>query len=84
MKPIRAIRSDGGTLVINDSEKANILNKYFASIGEKLASDLNNQPTMSTVELIDRISPTVLEIEIEEDSVKENLSRLNVHKATGP
>ena len=39
---------------------------------------------MPTVELTDRISPTVMEIEMQEESVKENLLRLNTHKATGP
>ncbi|CAB3985461.1 Hypothetical predicted protein [Paramuricea clavata] len=83
MKTIRAIKSDTGALVTNDREIANILNKHFATTGEKLAGLLNSH-YVPTVELIDRISPTVMEIEIQEENVKENLLRLNTHKATGP
>ena len=49
-----------------------ILNKHFATTGEKLAGLLNSH-YVPTVELIDRISPTVMEIEIQEENVKENL-----------
>jgi hypothetical protein len=35
MKTIRAIKSDTGALVTNDREIANILNKHFATTGEK-------------------------------------------------
>ena len=70
-------------MVTNDREIANILNKHFATTGEKLAGLLNSH-YVPTIELIDRISPTVMEIEIQEENVKENLLRLNTHKATGP
>ena len=80
-KAIRAIKSDTCTLVTNDREIANILNKHFATTGEKLAGLLNSH-YVPTVELIDRISPTVMEIEIQEENVKDNLLRLNTHKAT--
>ena len=83
MNTIRAIRSDTGALVTNEREIANILNKHFATTGERLAGLLNNH-YVPTVELIDRISPTVMEIEIQEENVKESLLRLNTHKATGP
>ena len=81
---IRAIRSSNGTLVTNDKKKAEVLNNHFATVnvGENLAGNLNNQCT--SMELIDRISPTVMEIEVEEESVKKNLSSLNIYKATGP
>ena len=78
---ICAIRSSNGTLVTNDKKKAEILNKHFATVGENLAGSLNNQCTSK--ELIDRITRTVMEIE-EEESVKKNLSSLNIYKATGP
>ena len=45
MKTIRAIKSDTGALVTNDREIANILNKHFATTGEKLAGLLNNRYT---------------------------------------
>ena len=76
MKTIRAIKSATGASVTNDREIANILNKHFATTGEKLAGLLNSH-YVPTVELIDRISPTVTEIEIQEENVKENLLRLN-------
>ena len=82
-KTIRAIKSDTNAMVTNDREIANILNKHFATAGEKLAGLLNSH-YVPTVELIHRISPTVMEIEIQEENVKENLLRLNTHKATGP
>ena len=52
-------------------------------MGEKLARFIDNRH-VPTAELIDRISPTVMEIEMQDESVKENLLRLNIHKATGP
>jgi uncharacterized lipoprotein YajG len=51
MKTIRAIKSDTGALVTNDREIANILNKHFATTGEKLAGLLNNR-YVPTVELM--------------------------------
>ena len=43
--------------------KREILNKRFATVGKNLAGSINNQCT--SIELIDRISPTVMEIEVE-------------------
>jgi hypothetical protein len=82
MKAIREIKSDTDVLVTNEREIVNILNKHFATTGEKLAGFLINC-YVPTIELIDRISPTVMKIKIHEESVKENLLRLNIHKATG-
>ena len=64
------------------TRKREILNKRFATVGKNLAGSINNQCT--SIELIDRISPTVMEIEVEEESVKKNLSSLKTYKATGP
>ena len=72
---IRAIRSSNGTLVTNDKKKAEILNKHFATVGKNLTGSLNNQCT--SIELIDGISPTVMEIDVE-GSVKKDLSSLNI------
>jgi hypothetical protein len=44
MKDIRAIKSDTGAQVTNDREIENILNKHFATTGEKLAGLLIKQP----------------------------------------
>jgi hypothetical protein len=82
---ICTIKSDIGALVTNDREIADILNKHFATTGEKLAGLINNRH-VPRVDLTDRISPIVIdvmEIEIQEESAKENLLRLNMHKATG-
>jgi hypothetical protein len=62
---ICTIKSDIGALVTNDREIENILNKHFATTGEKLAGLLNNRhvPRVEPPIVID-----VMEIEIQEES----------------
>ena len=81
--PPPAIRRDDGTLATSDKEKAELLNSYFASIGENQAKKLP-RPTVPIQTLYTKVTPTIASIDITQETVKKYIETLNPQKATGP
>ena len=50
--------NDAGELVTNDSEKAELLNNYFADVGKKLASSFSSKDDENCMTHITRVTPT--------------------------
>jgi hypothetical protein len=66
-------------LTNSDKEKAEVLNEYFANVGERLAQNLlqGNQLNVYTV---NKVTPTVANIEITQELVCQEISKLNQTK----
>ena len=87
---IQAIRRDDGTLATDDKEKADILNKHFATVGQRLADE--NTPPSNHIELhpvstVVTTNPTstALDLVIPTSLVKHIVTtELKSNKATGP
>ena len=75
---IQALKSESG-LTETESEAAEILQKYFKSVFAVEGSEVI--PTFTTKLRPDQI---LREIEINRETVKKELERLNEHKAPGP
>ena len=64
-KKIGPLKDKNGSLVLKDSEKANVLNTYFANIGEELSKDLDKSNVNPS--LISRVTPSIQKFEISKD-----------------
>ncbi|GAB0208992.1 mitochondrial enolase superfamily member 1 [Grus japonensis] len=69
-----------GALVMEDTEKAELLNAFFASVFTAKASPQETQ-TLEVGEKVQRKEDLPL---VEEDQVREHLGKLDIHKSTGP
>jgi hypothetical protein len=69
---------DENTMTTTDSEKADVLNKFFCSVFTKEGSD--DIPTLNTRQY----SATLQNVSFTEDDVKEKLLQLNISKSAGP
>ena len=81
--PPPAIRRDDGTLATSDKEKAELLNNYFARIGESQAKNLPT-PTVPIQTLYIKVTPTIDTIDITQEKVRKYIEILKPQKATGP
>ena len=80
-RPILAIREPNGTLEITDTGKANILNEYFSTIGEKLANECLTPSTQNQVTNIHHITPTIMNIDLKGYS-SQNTSEVHMKDLT--
>ena len=62
---VRAITDSNEKLLTDEKAIANTLNQHFATVGERLAKEFTQQGDIGW-QLVDRISPTTSEIEINE------------------
>ena len=62
---------------------ANTLNQYFATVGERLAKEFIPQGDIGW-QLVDRISLTISEIDIDEEQLMKQLLHMKHDTATGP
>lgn len=79
---IGPLRSEDGSLAVNDMEKANLINDFFVNIGTRLARANNNLLKQS-----DRTGfsvPSVSDIIVREDSVQRKLKAIKPNKSSGP
>ena len=79
---IVGIRKQNGVIETCDKAKADILNEFFSSVGENLANEL--PPIVHDNSYINRITPTVMNITLSNESPHESLKRLKGNKACGP
>ena len=79
-REIPALETTNGDLVTNETDKADILNKYFAS-----QTDLNTQSLKLPDDYVeDRNTPTLQQIIVTKEQVLKALNSLKVRKSTGP
>ena len=80
LRNITAIRNTDGSLVINNKEKTEALNEYFANVCVNLANRLLT--TYSNPLTVGKVTPTITHIEISQDIYNE-ISKLKPGKASG-
>ena len=89
-KSIGPLRRNDGSLALIDKEKAQLMNSYFATIGENLINTLPSIIDTSQAENTNHDDPPVLStartssIVISNRTVLEKINKLKISKATGP
>ncbi len=81
--PILGIRKENRGIEINDNGKANILNEHFSTVGEKLANECMSH-TPNPAAYINRITPTIMTIDVSQDVIARSFNKLKANKACGP
>ena len=78
---IGPLKRQDGSLAVNDTEKANLINDFFANIGTRLGRANSNLPQQS-----DRndLVPSVTDITACEDLVRRKLKAIKPNKSAGP
>ncbi len=83
-KPILGIKGLDGKIITSDQEKAEIFNEHFSTIGEKLADSLPAVEYPTSTITINRVTPTVMDINLTYESVLQGVLNLKPDKACGP
>ena len=83
-KPILGIKGEDGKIVTSDQAKAAIFNQHFSTIGEKLANNLPTIDQHTSISIINRVTPTVMDIDLTYENVSTALTKLKADKACGP
>ncbi len=73
-----------GKIITSDQEKAEIFNEHFSTIGEKLADTLPPVEYPTSTITINRVTPTVMDINLTYESVLQGVLNLKPDKACGP
>lgn len=71
-------------IVTSDQEKADIFNEHFSTNGQKLADRLPDAKYENSSIFINRVTPTVMDINITYESRSQGLLNLKPDKACGP
>ena len=83
-KPIVGIRREDGSLETSDQGKANILNDLFSSVGEELANDLPSFDPATSASHISRVTPSIMNIILNDTKSALGLKNLKPNKSCGP
>ena len=75
---ISDIRKADGSLAMNNKEKADTLNEYFANVGENLASSLLQNGNYTNT--VNKVTPTIMRIELTQDMVYKEILKLKPNK----
>ena len=82
-KPIGPLKRDDESLAVDDKEKADLLNCFFATVGMKLAETINPQyQTITTIK--PKPAPCIYDARVSYGEVANKLITLKTNKATGP
>ena len=82
-KPIGPLKRDDESLAVDDKEKADLLNCFFATVGMKLADTINPQyRTITTIK--PKPVPCIYDARVSYGEVANKLITLKTNKATGP
>ena len=79
---ISGMRKADGSLAIDNKEKADTLNEYFANVGENLASSLLQNGNYTNT--VNKVTRTIMRIELTQDMVYKEILKLKPNKARGP
>ena len=71
------VRNSNDVLVYDDHEKSATINSFFATVGEKLASNFPTT-TVDGLSLISRITPTISDISFAHEVFCSKLAKLNI------
>ena len=82
--PIMGIRNMEGKIETSDQGKAELLNKQFSTVGEKLANEIPAFISVEPSSYISRITPTVMVTAMSNEIIAQGLKNLKVDKACGP
>ena len=80
---IGPLKNDEGILITDDREKAELMNSYFTTIGNKLSDNLNNSFDEHEMSYISRVAPTCSDIVFSDKKLDDQLRNLNPRKAAG-
>lgn len=72
------MRKAYGSLAMNNKEKANILNEYFANVGENLANSLLQNGNYTNT--VNKVTRTIMRIELTQDMVYKEILKLKPNK----
>ena len=78
---IGLLKRQDGSLAVNDTEKANLINDFFANIGTRLGRANSNLPQQSDRNDLVR---SVTDITVCEDLVRRKLKAIKPNKSAGP
>ena len=67
-------RKANGSLAIDNKEKADTLNEYFANVGENLASSLLQNGNYTNT--VNKVTRTIMRIELTQDMVYKEILKL--------
>ncbi|KAL9982533.1 hypothetical protein ACROYT_G004584 [Oculina patagonica] len=81
-KSIGPLKRENESLAVDDEEKANLMNTYFSSIGEKMAKSVEPLPLRPIIK--ETAVPCLSDIPLSCSIVEKKLSSLKPSKATGP
>ena len=83
-QPILGLKISDGSMETSDYKKAQILNEYFSTVGEKLASDLPVCRQVNNNTYINHVTPCIMNISISHANVAESIDKMKPNKACGP
>ena len=88
-KCIGPLKRDDGSLALADDEKACLMNSYFATIGKKLAEELqftskSSRPYNLNTAKTTTEPPPLEGLTISQCSIQTKVNALNIDKSTGP
>ena len=79
---IGPLQDDQGTIQTSDLLKSELMNNYFATVGEQLATEFTTYTTPQ--QFILRVTPSIQELIIDRKLLLKQLTTINPDKAAGP
>ena len=79
---ILGIRNADGKVVTSDLDKANILNEYFSTTGEKLANELLNVNLTQSNVHVSTVTPCVMNINFSYEGIVCSMTKLKANEAS--
>ena len=82
---IGPLKNENDTIVTNESEKAKIMNNFFANVGKQLATPPQTDENGSLISYIYRVSPSISTIQFSKKLLEKSFkSAVKIGKACGP
>ena len=80
---IGPLKDEDGELLTNDTKKADLMNRYFTQIGQKLSQATDHDFDPEDVSSISRITITCSQLQSNEDKFQKQLKDIKPEKAMG-
>ena len=84
---IGLLKRDDNTLALDDSEKACLMNLFFATIGQKLSDNLpptDNVKGATVVNADTKKVPLLVDFNVSWSKIRDKVNALKTNKSTGP